>query len=97
MHSDNRTNFIGANRELTEALSSLSQEQITRELIKKAITWSFNLLLSLHMGGIFEATVMYMKRAMKTVINNQVLPEETFHTVLVKTEAILKLTFHCRQ
>lgn len=77
MRSDNRTNFIGANRELTEALSSLGQEQITRELTKKVITWYFNPLPSLHMGGIFEEMVKYMKRAMKTVINNQVLPEET--------------------
>lgn len=75
MRSDNRTNFTGANRELTEALRSLGQEQITRELTK--ITWYFNPLSSLHMGGIFEEIVKYMKRAMKTIINNQVLPEET--------------------
>ena len=41
------------------------------------------------MGGIFESMVKQVKRAMKTVINDQVLPEETLHTVLVETEAIV--------
>ena len=41
------------------------------------------------MGGILESIVKQVKRAMKTVFNNQVLPEQTFHTVLVETEAIV--------
>ena len=41
------------------------------------------------MGGIFESLVKQMKRAMKTVINDLALPEETLHTVLVETESIL--------
>ena len=41
------------------------------------------------MGGIFESLVKQVKRAMKTVINDQVMPEETLHTVLVETEAVL--------
>ena len=42
-----------------------------------------------HMGGIFESLVKQAKRAMKTIINDLVLPEETLHTVLVETESIL--------
>ena len=41
------------------------------------------------MGGIFESLVKQVKRTMKTVINDQVMPEETLHTVLVDTEAVL--------
>lgn len=33
--------------------------------------------------------VKQVKRAMKTVINDQVLPEETLHTVLEEAEAIV--------
>ena len=41
------------------------------------------------MGGIFESTVKQVKRAMKTIINDQLLPEETLHTVLVEAEVII--------
>ena len=89
IRSDNGTNFVGANRELTEALKSLSEERITDELAQEGITWYFNPPSSPHMGGIFESMVKQVKRALKTVINDQVLPEETLRTVLVETEAIL--------
>ena len=42
-----------------------------------------------NMGGIFKSTVKQVKRAMKTVINDQLLPEKTLHTVLVEAEAII--------
>jgi len=67
----------------------LSQERITGELAVEGITWYFNPLWSPHMGGIFESMVKQVKRAMKTAINDQVLPEETLHMVLVETEAIV--------
>ena len=69
-------------------MRSLSQEQITSELAREGIPWYCNPPSSPHMGGIFESMVKLVKRAMKTVINDQVLPEETLHTVLVETEAI---------
>ena len=89
IRSDNGTNFVGANRELGEALKSLSQERISGELAQENIAWYFNPPSSPHMGGIFESMVKQVKRPMKTVINDQVLPEETLHTVLVETEAIV--------
>ena len=42
-----------------------------------------------NMGGIFESPVKQVMRAMKTVINDQLLPEKTLHTVLVEAEAII--------
>lgn len=41
IRSDNGTNFVGANRELGEALKSLSQGRITGELAREVITWYF--------------------------------------------------------
>ena len=89
IRSDNGTNFVGADRELAESLTLLNQERITGELAREEITWYFNPPSAPHMGGIFESMVKQVKRAMKTVINNQVLPEETLYTVLVETEAIV--------
>lgn len=80
MPSDNGANFVGAKRELTEALKSQSQKRITRELGQEGITWYFNPPASPHMGGIFEATLKLGKRALKAVVNDQFLPEETLNT-----------------
>ena len=41
-HSDKGSNFVGAKRELTEALTSLSPQQISRELAHEGITSYFN-------------------------------------------------------
>lgn len=41
------------------------------------------------MEGIFESMVKQVRRAIKTAINDQVLPEETLHSVLVEAEAIV--------
>ncbi len=49
--SDNGTNFIGAERELREALSSLNQARIQRVLCQKGIKWSFNPPAGSHYGG----------------------------------------------
>ena len=89
MRSDNGPNFVGAKRELEEALKSLSQESIAGELAHQEITSYFNPPSSPHRGGIFESLMKQVKRDMETIINDQVMPEETLHTVLVETEAVL--------
>ena len=89
MRSDNGTNFVGAKRELEEALKSFNGERITSELAQKGIKWYFNPPSLPHMEAIFESMVNQVKRAMKIVINDQVMPWETLHTVLVETKAVL--------
>lgn len=71
---------------MSDAWKSLSEERITGEL-------GDHLLLQApfipNMGGILESTVKQVKRDMKNVINDQLLPEETLHTVLVEAEVII--------
>lgn len=50
IRSNNGTNFVEANRELSEALKSSSQERITGELAGEGITWYFNPPSSPRMG-----------------------------------------------
>jgi len=40
--SDNGTNFVGAERELREAVAALNHEQIQGALIPAGVEWSFN-------------------------------------------------------
>ena len=80
IRSDNGTNFVGADRELAESLTLWNQERITGELTREGITWYFNPPSAPHMGEIFESMVKQVKTAMKTVINNQVLPVNTLYS-----------------
>lgn len=42
IRSDNGINFVGAERELREALAALNHEQIQGALIPAGVEWSFN-------------------------------------------------------
>ena len=66
--TDNGTNFIGANNELKEAIKELDQKRINDKFTDLGITWKFNPPSSPWMGGIWEALVKIVKRALKVVI-----------------------------
>ncbi|XP_062535271.1 uncharacterized protein LOC134204461 [Armigeres subalbatus] len=66
LFSDRGTNFIGANRELTEALQSLDQDQLMQELITTHTKWTFLPPSSPHMGGSWERLVQSVKKNPKT-------------------------------
>ncbi|XP_063068882.1 uncharacterized protein LOC134460379 [Engraulis encrasicolus] len=57
IQSDNGTNFIGAERELREALSSLNQTQIEGALRQQGVKWSFNPPAASHFGGVWERVI----------------------------------------
>ena len=84
----NGWNFVQAN----QALNSLSQQQIMRELAHEGILWYFNPPSSPHVGSIFESMVKQVKRDID-YHNDQVLPEETLIQTLlshVEPEAIVQ-------
>lgn len=59
--SDNGANFIGAKRELREALSSLNQAKIQGVLGQKGIKWSFNPPAGSHYGGVWERVIRMLR------------------------------------
>lgn len=42
LRSDNGTNFVGAERELSEALAAINHSKIQSALLQKGIDWMFN-------------------------------------------------------
>ena len=50
--SDNGTNFVGAEREIQEALKRLNGVKITDELSQHGIQWHFNPPATPHFGGV---------------------------------------------
>ena len=60
MHSDNGSNFIGAQRELRQALIEMDQEELKTEMLKENCDWievKLNLLSASYMGGIWERQI----------------------------------------
>lgn len=93
IHSDNGSNFKGANNELHEIYTILQshehQEKVTHFLCDQGITWKFIPPLSPHFGGIWESAVKSFKHHLKRVIGNVLFTFEEFNTLAIEIEAIL--------
>ncbi len=89
MRSDNGTNFVGAERELREALVALNHNQIERTLSQRGIKWSFNPPSGSHHGGTWERLIRMIRKVLSSVLRQQTLDDEGFHTVLCEAEAML--------
>ncbi len=89
IQSDNATNFIGAERELREALASLNHEQIQGALRKDGINWSFNPPAGSHHGGVWERVIRMVRKILSSVLKQQRLDDDGLQTVMCEAEAIL--------
>ncbi|XP_076661051.1 uncharacterized protein LOC143364796 [Halictus rubicundus] len=90
LYSDNGTNFIGANNELTELHQTLSKdEKFNYFLTSKSISWHFMPALSPHFGGLWEAAVKSFKHHVKRVVGEELFTYEQFTTFVIEIEAIL--------
>ncbi|XP_074611061.1 uncharacterized protein LOC141865634 [Acropora palmata] len=63
--SDNRTNFVGADRELVELVLAMHQEQIADNAASDLIRWNWNPPLGSHFDGAFESLVKVAKKTLK--------------------------------
>lgn len=90
LYSDNATNFVGANRELTKLFKdSQFQTSVVTPLANEGISWHFVPPRSPHMGGLWEAAVKSAKTHIKKVIGNTLLNYDEFYTFLTMIEACL--------
>jgi Family of unknown function (DUF5641) len=92
IHSDNGTNFVGANTQLNKELN-LAIKQATSEvaslIANDGTTWKFIPVATPHFGGLWEASVKAVKSHLKTNLSNTTLTFEEFCTVLHQIEACL--------
>lgn len=93
MFSDNGTNFIGGERQLTE-LRDLLKSQLLENKIEefcqpRGISWKFIPPKAPHQGGLWEAGVKSMKTHLRKTMNESYLTYEEMTTLLIQIEAIL--------
>ena len=94
LRSDQGTNFIGAKRELREALQSMDQGKISAELLKENCDWTnfkMNSPSASHAGGVWERQIRTIRSVLSALLekNASSLDGESFHTLICETEAIV--------
>ena len=63
--SDRGTNFVGANRELKEAIAHWNEETIERQLQQKGIKWVFQPPAAPHISRVWECLVQIKKNTLR--------------------------------
>eukprot|EP00117_Sycon_ciliatum_P011139 scpid10470/ scgid12743/ len=87
--SDNGTNFVGAERELREAVQALGSDEVAASMASQGVHWRFNPPLAPHFGGVFECVVKAAKRAMMATLSQANLTDEKLVTAMVSAEGLL--------
>ena len=94
LRSDQGTNFVGARRELKEALDELNHTKIRSELQRHGCDWfvfKLNVPSASHMGGAWERQIRSVRNVLAALLqsNGSQLNEESLRTLLCEAEAIV--------
>ena len=93
LHSDNATNFKGADAASTKLVEQFnaqqSQAMLTTFCASRGTTWKFIPPRSPHFGGLWEAAIKSVKFHMKREIGNTILTYEELNTLVIQIEGIL--------
>ena len=94
LRSDQGTNFIGAKKELREALQAMDQWKISSEMLKEDCDWvtfKMNPPSASLAGGVWERQIRTVRSVLTALLdgNAGVLDGETFQTLICEAEAIV--------
>ena len=94
IHSDNGTNFVGADNEWKKAYKEMDQLKIKEFLSKEDcdwIEWKRNPPTASHMGGVWERMIRSVREVLQSLLKNNahILNDESLHTLLLEAEAIV--------
>ncbi|XP_062534396.1 uncharacterized protein LOC134203562 [Armigeres subalbatus] len=90
--SDNGTNFVGANRQLSEEKQNIRKiNETCASTFTNALTqWHFNVPAAPHMGGPWERMVRSVKVAMQAISNSPRHPsDEVMETIMLEAKGIV--------
>ncbi|XP_058816368.1 uncharacterized protein LOC131679652 [Topomyia yanbarensis] len=87
--SDRGTNFVGASRELKQALQQIDQDKLMEHFTTTDTKWSFNPPASPHFGGAWERLVQSVKKALKHLQLTRTPTDELLRNMLAEIELII--------
>ena len=94
LRSDQGTNFVGARRELREALEEMDHSKIKEELLKSQCDWidfKMNVPAASHMGGVWERQIKTVRAVLSSILvsNATQLDDESLRTLMCEAESIV--------
>lgn len=87
--SDRGTNFVGASKELKDALVLIDSEKLAAEFTTPSTTWKFNPPASPHMGGAWERMIQTIKKILMEIKPKRSFTDEVLRNVMIKIENIV--------
>ena len=87
--SDNGTNFVGAEKELSDEVKTINSKRLQDEMLMEAIDWKFNPPHAPHMGGVWERIIKSVKGILRQLVGNRLLNDEELLTFMAEVEKIL--------
>ena len=88
MRSDYGTNFVGAEREIREAIEQMDKKKLTNELSLRGCKWVFHSPVAPHKSGVWERLVRTVKLRLKAIVGKDLVNEEVLRTVFTEAERI---------
>ena len=94
LRADQGSNFIGARRELREALNEMDQDKIKSDLLKRNCDWiefNFNAPKASHMGGVWERQIRTIRSVLPVLLerNGSQLYDKALRTFMCEAEAVV--------
>ncbi|XP_077966565.1 uncharacterized protein LOC144420790 [Styela clava] len=97
LHSDNGSNFVGAQRILREEIQKLDHTKLDGFFRKQEIRWYFNTPTASNQGGSWEILIRSIRRILnKMFYKSPVVSQDVLHTALLEAEYIINSRPLCR-
>ena len=89
MYPDNGANFVGAGREIRQAIENWNKRQIKDELLQKGCHWVFQPPKASHASAIWKSLIGSTRTALKAMLRESLVKEDVLAAVLTEVEATL--------
>lgn len=87
--SDNGKNFVGGNKEISQAISYWNERQIHESLLQRDIKLIFNSLSGSHHGGVWERCKLTVRKVLTAVTSEQTHDDEGLSTLPCEVELVV--------
>lgn len=89
MRSDNGTKFIGASKELKDAIDAIDHNIMRTEMSSINVEWIFNTPDNPEAGGAWERLVQSVKKVLSYTLHEEAPRIETLQSLLIEAESIV--------